>query len=302
MELQLDRVTKQYGTKRAVDRLNLSMKVGVYGLLGANGAGKTTLMRLLCDILNPTSGEIRYDGQNIHVMGEEYRSLLGYLPQNFGYYPEFTAEKFMLYMAALKGLNRSFAQNRTEELLRLVGLEKERRKKIKTFSGGMKRRLGIAQAMLNEPEILILDEPTAGLDPKERVRFRNLISSFSKDKIVLLSTHIVSDVEYIADKIFLMKEGQILKEGTPEEITAQMNGLVWECEVDEKRAAELEYRYTIVNMKKKNGAIELRIVSDTKPDEAAISVDATLEDMYLYYFKEDGNDGVLSFRRLWDVN
>lgn len=295
MELQLDRVTKQYGTKRAVDRLNLSMKVGVYGLLGANGAGKTTLMRLLCDILNPTSGEIRYDGQNIHVMGEEYRSLLGYLPQNFGYYPEFTAEKFMLYMAALKGLNRSFAPNRTEELLRLVGLEKERRKKIKTFSGGMKRRLGIAQAMLNEPEILILDEPTAGLDPKERVRFRNLISSFSKDKIVLLSTHIVSDVEYIADKIFLMKEGQILKEGTPEEITAQMNGLVWECEVDEKRAAELEYRYTIVNMKKKNGAIELRIVSDTKPDEAAISVDATLEDMYLYYFKEDGNEAIMEF-------
>ena len=295
MELQLDRVTKQYGTKRAVDRLNLSMKVGVYGLLGANGAGKTTLMRLLCDILNPTSGEIRYDGQNIHVMGEEYRSLLGYLPQNFGYYPEFTAEKFMLYMAALKGLNRSFAQNRTEELLRLVGLEKERRKKIKTFSGGMKRRLGIAQAMLNESEILILDEPTAGLDPKERVRFRNLISSFSKDKIVLLSTHIVSDVEYIADKIFLMKEGQILKEGTPEEITAQMNGLVWECEVDEKRAAELEYRYTIVNMKKKNGAIELRIVSDTKPDEAAISVDATLEDMYLYYFKEDGNEAIMEF-------
>ena len=295
MELQLDRVTKQYGTKRAVDRLNLSMKVGVYGLLGANGAGKTTLMRLLCDILNPTSGEIRYDGQNIHVMGEEYRSLLGYLPQNFGYYPEFTAEKFMLYMAALKGLNRSFAQNRTEELLRLVGLEKEHRKKIKTFSGGMKRRLGIAQAMLNEPEILILDEPTAGLDPKERVRFRNLISSFSKDKIVLLSTHIVSDVEYIADKIFLMKEGQILKEGTPEEITAQMNGLVWECEVGEKRVAELEYRYTIVNMKKKNGAIELRIVSDTKPDEAAISVDATLEDMYLYYFKEDGNEAIMEF-------
>ena len=234
MELQLDRVTKQYGTKLAVDRMNLSMKAGVYGLLGANGAGKTTLMRLLCDILNPTSGEIRYDGQNIHVMGEEYRSLLGYLPQNFGYYPEFTAEKFMLYMAALKGLNRSFAKNRTEELLRLVGLEKEHRKKIKTFSGGMKRRLGIAQAMLNEPEILILDEPTAGLDPKERVRFRNLISSFSKDKIVLLSTHIVSDVEYIADEIFLMKEGQILQEGTPEEITAQMNGLVWECEVDEK--------------------------------------------------------------------
>ncbi len=298
MELQLDRVTKQYGTKLAVDRMNLSMKAGVYGLLGANGAGKkTTLMRLFMRYFeSDIRGKSGYDGQNIHVMGEEFRSLLGYLPQNFGYYPEFySGKKFMLYMAALKGLNRSFAKNRTEELLRLVGLEKEHRKKIKTFSGGMKRRLGIAQAMLNEPEILILDEPTAGLDPKERVRFRNLISSFSKDKIVLLSTHIVSDVEYIADEIFLMKEGQILQEGTPEEITAQMNGLVWECEVDEKRATELECRHTIVNMKKKNGAIELRIVSDTKPDEAAISVDATLEDMYLYYFKEDGNGAIMEF-------
>ena len=166
---------------------------------------------------------------------------------------------------------------------------------MQNLSGGNQQKVLIARWLLTHPDILILDEPTAGLDPKERVRFRNLISSFSKDKIVLLSTHIVSDVEYIADKIFLMKEGQILKEGTPEEITAQMNGLVWECEVDEKRAAELEYRYTIVNMKKKNGAIELRIVSDTKPDEAAISVDATLEDMYLYYFKEDGNEAIMEF-------
>ena len=159
----------------------------------------------------------------------------------------------------------------------------------------MKAKLKVLVAISHNARLLLLDEPTAGLDPKERVRFRNLISSFSKDKIVLLSTHIVSDVEYIADEIFLMKEGQILQEGTPEEITAQMNGLVWECEVDEKRATELECRHTIVNMKKKNGAIELRIVSDTKPDEAAISVDATLEDMYLYYFKEDGNGAIMEF-------
>jgi len=203
MELQLDRVTKQYGTKLAVDRMNLSMKAGVYGLLGANGAGKTTLMRLLCDILNPTSGEIRYDGQNIHVMGEEYRSLLGYLPQNFGYYPEFTAEKFMLYMAALKGLNRSFAKNRTEELLRLVGLEKEHRKKIKTFSGGMKRRLGIAQAMLNEPEILILDEPITGLDPSAIQDFYHLIKKLNKEDgiTIIMVSHDIGNVISQANKI-----------------------------------------------------------------------------------------------------
>ena len=290
MELQLDRVTKQYGTKRAVDRLNLSMKVGVYGLLGANGAGKTTLMRLLCDILNPTSGEIRYDGQNIHVMGEEYRSLLGYLPQNFGYYPEFTAEKFMLYMAALKGLNRSFAQNRTEELLRLVGLEKERRKKIKTFSGGMKRRLGIAQAMLNEPEILILDEPTAGLDPKERVRFRNLISSFSKDKIVLLSTHIVSDVEYIAKDIWLMKDGKILQQGNLDEIVSSMPQKVWACQTSHEKAAKLMKQYKVSNMKSENGTVELRIISARQPLEHARLVRPNLEDVFLYYFGEKGGD------------
>lgn len=287
MELQLDRVTKQYGTKLAVDRMNLSMKAGVYGLLGANGAGKTTLMRLLCDILNPTSGEIRYDGQNIHVMGEEYRSLLGYLPQNFGYYPEFTAEKFMLYMAALKGLNRSFAKNRTEELLRLVGLEKEHRKKIKTFSGGMKRRLGIAQAMLNEPEILILDEPTAGLDPKERVRFRNLISSFSKDKIVLLSTHIVSDIEYIANEILVMKSGKLIHQGKPEAVTKEITGYVWECRVPAGEAEHWNEKYTIGNLRNDGEYSVLRVISEKRPAGNAVPVKPVLEDLYLYYFEEE---------------
>ena len=221
MELRLDRLTKQYKQKLAVDRVDLELKCGVYGLLGANGAGKTTLMRMICDIQEPTSGEIFCNGQNIREMGEKYRDLLGYLPQNFGYYPEFTAYKFLLYIASLKGLGKEQAAVRALSLLNMVGLADQKKHKIKTFSGGMKQRLGIAQAMLNEPEILILDEPTAGLDPKERVRFRNLISSFSKDKIVLLSTHIVSDVEYIADEILVMKDGNIIEQGNHETLLAQ---------------------------------------------------------------------------------
>ena len=201
MELRLDRLTKEYGSKIAVDELSAVMNQGVYGLLGANGAGKTTLMRMICDILRPTTGEVIYDNCNISEMREEYRNILGYLPQDFGYYPNFTAEKFLLYMSSLKGLERQFARQRSEELLELVGLSQVKGKKIGTFSGGMKQRLGIAQALLNNPKILILDEPTAGLDPKERVRFRNLISAISQNKIVLLSTHIVSDVEYIAGHI-----------------------------------------------------------------------------------------------------
>ena len=201
MELKAIQLTKQYGSKTAVNHLNLSLSNGVYGLLGANGAGKTTLMRLLCDIQTPTSGKITLDGKNISVLGEKYRNLLGYLPQQFGYYPDFTAWDFLMYVAALKGLSEKQAHKKATELLEAVDLAEKRNLKIKTFSGGMKQRLGIAQAMLNNPRILILDEPTAGLDPKERVRFRNLISAFSKDRIVILSTHIVSDVEFIAEDI-----------------------------------------------------------------------------------------------------
>ena len=191
MKLKTDQLTKQYGSKTAVDHLNITLSNGVYGLLGANGAGKTTLMRLLCDIQAPSSGSITLDGKNISELGERYRNLLGYLPQHFGYYPDFTAWDFLMYVSALKGLSEKQAKKRAEELLETVGLTEESNHKIKTFSGGMKQRLGIAQAMLNNPRILILDEPTAGLDPKERVRFRNLISAFSKDRIVILSTHIV---------------------------------------------------------------------------------------------------------------
>ncbi len=290
MELRLDRLTKQYKQKLAVDRVDMELKCGVYGLLGANGAGKTTLMRMICDIQEPTSGEIFYNGQNIRKLGEEYRNILGYLPQNFGYYPEFTAYKFLLYIASLKGLGKRQARIRALELLDMVGLCEERGRKIKTFSGGMKQRLGIAQAMLNRPELLILDEPTAGLDPKERVRFRNLISSFSQDKIVLLSTHIVSDVEYIADEILVMKEGKFLHRGAPEVITREARGLVWECRVDAKEAGRYMEEYNVGNLKNAGRETILRIISDTRPMEGAVEAEPTLEDLYLYYFSEGGND------------
>lgn len=211
MELIIDRVSKQYKNRIAVDRVSAKLHQGVYGLLGANGAGKTTLMRMLTGILTPTSGSITFDGMD--VSAEDYRAILGYLPQDFGYYPEFTAMDFLLYLAALKGIPKRQAKHRAAELLELVSLQEVARKKIKTFSGGMKQRLGIAQALLNDPKLLILDEPTAGLDPKERVRFRNLIEQLGKDSIVLLSTHIVSDIEHIADEILLMKDGQLIFQG-----------------------------------------------------------------------------------------
>lgn len=211
MRLTVDRLSKQYKSKIAVDRVSFNLTEGVTGLLGANGAGKTTLMRMITGILSPTSGDITADG--IPVQTEEYRAILGYLPQDFGYYPEFTAREFVQYIAALKGLDKNTAKRKTDQLLELVGLSDVAGKKIKTFSGGMKQRVGIAQAIINDPKILILDEPTAGLDPKERVRFRNLIADIGKDTIVLFSTHIVSDIEHIASNVIMMRDGQIIYEG-----------------------------------------------------------------------------------------
>ncbi|SFU97187.1 ABC transporter ATP-binding protein [Butyrivibrio sp. INlla21] len=211
MELKVDRLTKQYKNKIAVDRMSFKLEKGVTGLLGENGAGKTTLMRMICGILTPTSGEVSYD--NLSVNTEEYRNILGYLPQEFGYYPEFSGKDFLMYFCALKGLDKKTAKARTAELLELVGLKEDAGKKISKYSGGMKRRIGIAQALINRPELLVLDEPTVGLDPKERVRFRKLIEELGKTTVVLLSTHIVSDVEDIADRVLIMKSGQIIWQG-----------------------------------------------------------------------------------------
>lgn len=208
MELIIDRLSKQYKNRIAVDRICVKLHKGIYGLLGENGAGKTTLMRMICGILKPTSGTISFDG--LDASEENYRAILGYLPQDFGYYPEFTGQDFLLYMAALKGIAKSQAKRKTAELLQLVSLQDVAKKKIKTYSGGMKQRLGIAQALLSQPKLLVLDEPTAGLDPKERVRFRNLIEELGKESIILLSTHIVSDIEHIADTVLIMKDGQLI--------------------------------------------------------------------------------------------
>ncbi len=238
MELNVNRLSKQYKNKIAVDRVSYTFEEGIYGLLGANGAGKTTFMRMLCGILEPTSGEVFYNG--ISVAAEEYRAALGYLPQDFGYYPGFTGYDFLLYMAALKGLGRGHAKKKAKELLRFVSLEDMAKKKIKTYSGGMKQRLGIAQALLNDPKILILDEPTAGLDPKERVRFRNLLEGLGRDTIVVLSTHIVSDVDKIADAILLMKDGQMIFQGKREEIPGDLEEFYMEQFEDEERSGENE--------------------------------------------------------------
>lgn len=282
VELQKNFKDKNFKNKIAVQSINMRMQYGVYGLLGENGAGKTTLMRMICGILEPSHGEIRCDGIKIERLGGDYRSLLGYLPQDFGYYEDFTAHRFLNYMAALKALPEAYARTRIEELLEMVDLTAVRNKKLKTFSGGMIRRIGIAQALLNNPEILILDEPTSGLDPKERVRFRNIISSLGKNRLVLLSTHIVSDVEYIADHIMIMKNGKMIRTGTEDEMAEEVKDCVWKCLVTEKEAMALNEKYIVSNLKNQGNQVELRIVSGEKPTENAERQDVTLEDIYLY--------------------
>lgn len=287
MELKLDRLTKQFGAKIAVDRVSTTLIPGVTGLLGANGAGKTTLMRMVCDVLRPTSGQILLDGTDAGTLGDEYRAMLGYLPQDFGYYPDFTALDFMRYMATLKGFGNRDGQIRSMELLEEVGLASDARRKIKTFSGGMKQRLGIAQAMINDPAILVLDEPTSGLDPKERVRFRNLIAGFAQDKIVILSTHIVSDVEFIAGRILVMNNGAFVMDGAPDQVVSQAAGKVWECHVEAGEAEHMSTLMTVANVRySTDGRAVVRVVADDAPTVDAYNVEPTLEDLYLHVFSD----------------
>lgn len=285
-ELELKQVSKTFKNKTAVQDVSICLNHGVYGLLGENGAGKTTLMRMLCGILKPTLGAIHCDGMPILQMGGEYRRLLGYLPQDFGYYGDFSALRFLNYVAALKALPEEYAQNRIDELLEMVDLSKEKKNKLKTFSGGMLRRVGIAQALLNDPEILVLDEPTSGLDPGERVRFRNIISSLGKNRLVILSTHIVSDIEYIADKIMIMKNGQIMLSGDEAQILKEAEGCVWKCVVPENQVDSMDRKYVISNLRNQANQVELRIVSTQKPTEDAEPVEVTLEDAYLFFTKK----------------
>lgn len=291
MELTISELTKQYKGKTAVENVSLTLTPGVWGLLGANGAGKTTLMRMICGVLKPTSGSIRLDGKTIHDLGECYYSRLGYMPQDFGFYPDFTAREFMLYMAAVKGLEKQEAKNRTEKLLHMVNLQDVSDKKIKSYSGGMKQRLGIAQAELNDPSILILDEPTAGLDPKERVRFRNIISDFAKEKIVILSTHIVSDVSYIADTILMMKRGRFLLNEPMTTVTNGIKGKVWEVLVSQRDANQMGKSFCVVNLHHENDMVRLRIVNDSPPDTDAQVVEPSLEDLFLYHFQDEILEG-----------
>lgn len=284
MELSIDRLTKYYKNKIAVDCVSAALKPGVYGLLGANGAGKTTLMRMLCAILDSTSGEVFLNGKDIIEMGADYRNVLGYLPQDFGYYPGYTAMEFLMYISALKGIPKNIAKKRAVELLEEVGLDNVANKKVKTFSGGMKQRVGIAQALLNNPEILILDEPTAGLDPKERVRFRNLLSDYAEDRIVILSTHIVSDIEAIADEVLLMKKGKFALQGSVPELIKKAEGKVWELTVLQEETRKWQAKSTVANLRHEGGQVVLRIISDDKPSEMAVPCEAALEDLYLYYF------------------
>ena len=290
MELTISNLTKEFGTLRAVDHVNFTMTNGVYGLLGVNGAGKTTLMRMLTTLIKPTSGEILWDGQDVYAMDGQYRKLLGYLPQDFGYYPDFSIYDYLMYIASIKGIRPTVAKERVKLLLKQVGLVRARHKKMKTLSGGMKRRAGIAQAMLNDPKILILDEPTAGLDPSERIRFRNLISELSEDRIVLLSTHIVSDIEYIANEILLMKDGCITMSGTAEEIVASMPEKVWTFTVPKVQIDAYLKAYKVANGKTIPGGAELRVLSPVRPNSAAVEAEPNLEDAFLYHFGESAGE------------
>lgn len=290
MALILDGLTKTFSSFPAVNNLSYTMDTGVYGLLGVNGAGKTTLMRMLCTLLTPTSGTITWDGQDIFSLGSAYRNLLGYLPQDFGYYPDFSVQDYLLYIASIKGLRPATARQRMQNLLEQVGLTQVRRQKIKKLSGGMKRRAGIAQAMLNDPKILILDEPTAGLDPKERIRFRNLISELAENRLVLLSTHIVSDVEYIADQILLMKDGSLVHHGTSQQLLAAAPTQVWTCTVPRAQADQLLHQYPVVNLKTLPQGVQLRVLSQTPPTPEAHPAEMTLEDLFLHYFGETAGE------------
>lgn len=284
MKLSFENISKLYGDTVALQQIDLTLGSGVYGLLGPNGAGKTTLMRIMTDLLAPSTGRVLLNGQDIAVMGAAFRKRLGYLPQDFGVYPNFTAEQFLLYIARLKGLSKFEAKRQTDDLLHMVGLEDKKQKKLKGFSGGQRQRVGIAQALLGDPEILVLDEPTAGLDPEERIRFRGIISELSQQKIVLLSTHIVSDLEAVANEIILLRKGVVLEMQKPSALLERLNGQVWIVTVPAAEEAALTKQYACSNVLHTDGKSVIRLLSESAPRPDAVPTAPNMEDMYLYYF------------------
>ncbi len=294
MVLTFNNVSKSYGSNKALDHFSAVMEPGIYALLGPNGSGKTTLMNILTDNLKADSGEITYtdasgNTENVLHMGARFREKLGFMPQYPGLYPNFSVERFMWYMAALKGLGKNAAKTYIPKILSEVGLDDVTGRKIGALSGGMKQRLALAQAMLGDPEVLILDEPTAGLDPKQRIAVRNVIAGLALNRIVIVATHIVSDVEYIAHDIILLKKGVIADCASPNDLTARIAGQVWSVPADESNVPNFQSRFHVTNLNRDEatGKVLLRVLSEEKPSPEALSVPPTLEDYYLKVFGEE---------------
>jgi ABC-2 type transport system ATP-binding protein len=281
MELAIENLSKRFGSQWALRDVSLRAGPELVGLVGPNGAGKTTLMRIIATLLEQTTGSVRWNGQETRAHSGAVRQVLGYLPQEFGIYPEFTGRHFLRYLAAMKGLPDDLARRRVDEVLELVHLESVADRRLTTYSGGMKQRIGIAQSLLNDPELLIVDEPTAGLDPEERVRFRTLLASLTTSRVMLLSTHIIADVEAVATRLVILREGRLLADTTPDELVARARGKVWTVEVDLATAERLQAAYRISALVSRPNGIVLRVVSETRPHEAALPAEPTLEDAYL---------------------
>ena len=287
MELHIDRLTKSFGAKLAVDRLSATLETGIYCILGPNGSGKTTLLRMIATVLRQTSGEILLDGKNITDLGAEYRDRLGYMPQKVAYYGHFTPLQYLDYVSALKGLDPRQGKRKARELLSLMHLDDVENKKMKTFSGGMLQRIGIAQALLNEPDILILDEPSSGLDPQERIHLRQIISELGNGRLVFLSTHIVADVEHIAKEIMIIKKGQLIHQGTTAAMLQTIENKVWTLRVPTKTNDRQPPGSQVVNTRHDGAWVEMRLLSDEKPHNDAVLAAPGLEDLYLSCFPED---------------